>query len=326
MLLTVAGWSAIWDLNRGATRASLAFWLPLVLGLGLHLVLCYSTDETILGLRWSPVDIASQAWWRTVSFPVPLLMIATGYEAVLLGRSRGLVWIVCAALVARIGTIFLRRAEGVKFNETKAGELRNRAFAVARRMRTMIRGVYIVPSGKGHLTNAYGGSRVVAVTDNWGKYFTKPQLDYVLAHEVAHVKRRHGLKQFLLAIALYSVLTLVLFRLSTTIEKSRPLLEFLVIVAPIMALDLLSRHFEYDADREAVSFTGDPETAIRALVTLYKVSSVPIRCSNFAELFMTHPSLTHRAAAIARVGEFSAERVAEMLLGVDAPQVATSQR
>ena len=58
----------------------------------------------------------------------------------------------------------------------------------------------------------------------------------------------------------------------------------------------------------------------RTLLKLYKVSSIPMRCGNFTELFMTHPTLMHRAAAIAKVGELPAERVGEMLMAAEAPQ------
>ncbi|MGA8367271.1 MAG: M48 family metallopeptidase [Candidatus Acidiferrales bacterium] len=323
----VAGWSAIWDLSRhshsthAAWLRSLAppgagvlfFWLPPIAGLGLYLVFCYAADKAVLNLRWSFWDIVRQAWWRMASFVVPLQMVAMGFQDIFDGAGRGIAWIIGAGLVARLGVIFLRRAEGIKLHETKSGELRNRAFSVARKMNTTIQRVYIVPAGKGHLTNAYGMSRAIGVTDNLGKYLTRPEVDDVIAHEVAHVKHRHGLKRSLFAIALFSAMTLVLFRLPNGIRAWKPVLDLLVIFAPVMAFYFLSRRFEYAADREAVKFTGDPETAIRALLSLYQVSAVPIRCNRFLELFQTHPALGRRARAIGRAGQLPAQRVADIL-------------
>ncbi len=341
MLVTVAGWSATWDLNRRSdvtltppwlsflvpsNAGVLLFWLPPLVGLGFYSVLCYSTDKTILNLRWSPWDIVRQAWWRITSFVMPLLMIAMGFGAIFDGRGRGVAWIICAGLVARIGTVFLHRAEGMKLHETKSGELRNRAFSVARRMGTTIQRVYIVPAGKGHLTNAYGMSRAIGLTDNLGKHFTRPQIDYVIAHEVAHVKYRHGLKQSLFAVMFFSALTLLLFRIPIAIGALRPLLDVVVIFAPLTAFYFLSRRFEYAADREAVNFTGDPETAVRALASLYQVSAVPIRCSRLIELFLTHPALTRRARAIARLGQLPAERVADILRNEEASATVRTDR
>jgi Zn-dependent protease with chaperone function len=330
MLVTVAGWSAMWDLSRRSYATSswlnvlaplssemLLFWFPPLIGLGLYSMLCYSTDRTILNLRWSPWHIVGQAWWRIASFVVPLLMIAVGFNAIFDGNGAGVAWIVCAGVVARIGTAFLHRAEGMKLHQAKSGELRNHAFSVARKMGTKIQRVYIVAEGKGHLTNAFGGSGAIGVTDNWGKHFSRSQMDFVIAHEVAHVKFRHGRKEFLFNMLVFSALTLLLWRSRLAVGSLRPVLDFGVVFAPMMAMYMLSRHFEYAADREAVNFAGDSETAVRALASLYKVNAVPIRCSRLTELFLTHPALSRRARAIARLGQLPAGRVADILRATD---------
>jgi Zn-dependent protease with chaperone function len=71
--------------------------------------------------------------------------------------------------------------------------------------------VHVVPAGKGHLTNAYGISNAIALTDSLGKYLTKPQIDYVIAHELAHVKLNHGRKQLRLWVTVFSIVALFLF-------------------------------------------------------------------------------------------------------------------
>jgi Zn-dependent protease with chaperone function len=327
MLATIAGWTAIWNSNGSSdpARAPL-FWLQPILGLGLYLTVCFAADRTILGLRWSAWDILQLAWWRIVSFVVPLLMIASGFHAAFEGRGRSILWVACAGIVAKLGTAFLRRAQGIRLHEAKSGELRNHAFSVARRMGATIQRVYIVPAGKGHLVNAYGGSDVIGVTDNWGKHFARPEMEYILAHEVAHAKQRHGGKQLLFIIVLFAFLVLILFQFRGIVSVFQPLLDVLVIAAPVMLIDFLSRRFEYAADREAVNFTGDPEVAVRALATLYEISDEPIGCSWFTELFLTHPSLRHRAQAIARTGPLADERVAEILRVAGASQDSSSRR
>jgi len=64
-------------------------------------------------------------------------------------------------IFSQVGTGFLRRAEGMKFNRLKSGELRNRALKMADHMGVTISRVYIVPAGKGHLMNAYGLSNAI---------------------------------------------------------------------------------------------------------------------------------------------------------------------
>jgi len=69
-----------------------------------------------------------------VSFVIPLLMVAAGFEFILDRNLGGLAWLLAAGVVSKIGTGFLRRAEGLKFNTLKSGEYRNRALRVARGM------------------------------------------------------------------------------------------------------------------------------------------------------------------------------------------------
>jgi Zn-dependent protease with chaperone function len=95
--------------------------------------------------------------------------------------------------------------------------------------------------------------------------------------------------------------------------RFRPLLDLIVVYGPMLGFYYFSRRAEFEADREAVLFTGDPETAIRSLVNLYRSSSVPVRGSNLSEIFQTHPSLTRRVLAIARVADLPEERIYKIM-------------
>jgi hypothetical protein len=65
-----------------------------------------------------------------------------------------------------LGMLRLRSAEGMKLQEVKGGELYQPPFVLAKITKTPLKRVYVVPAGRGHLTNAYGASRTIAVTDN----------------------------------------------------------------------------------------------------------------------------------------------------------------
>jgi len=300
----------------------LLFWLLPVASLGVFLVTCYVVDRTVLKQRWSFVALLRRAWWRLVSFVISLLMVASGFTLIFRGKIVGTVWLIIAGLVSRVGTGFLRRAEGMKFNRLKSGELRNRALKMADHMGVTISRVYIVPAGKGHLTNAYGLSNAIGLTDSLGQYLTKTQIDYVMAHELAHVSLRHGRKQLLFVLGMFFALSLGLFRLSHYAGLLVPFAEIAVIVGPLIAIYYLSRRFEYAADAFAVDFTSDPEAAIRALVNLHKIHEVPAQSDGFSELFMTHPPLARRTAAIAKVGRVPAERLDRILKDEGVPTIA----
>jgi len=133
----------------------------------------------------------------------------------------------------------------------------------------------------GHLTNAYGMSNAIGLTDNLGKYLTKAQVDSVIAHELAHVKLRHARKHLLLVIGIFSTMTVLLFRFSQHAFHLRPLAQFAVIFGPLGVIYYFSRRFEYSADRVEVEFTGEPELLYEACSTCTKLARSLCNTPNF---------------------------------------------
>jgi Zn-dependent protease with chaperone function len=317
----LAAWWASWDLDGRwvdvfspqENYRHLLFSIPLITSLFVYQLLNDFTDRTISELHWSQSAILRQAWWSVVQNVVSMLMVAAGFEAIFAGRYVGIIWIVGAAIVHRVGMVFLRLAEGMRFHQLKSGELRNRSLAMARRMGIYVHHVCMVPAGKGHLTTAFGGGGMIALTDALPKYLSRQQIDSVIAHELIHVKHKHARKGSLLLCSAFLVLMIVTFKLPARIIRFRPLLALVVVYAPMLSYYYFSRRAEFTADREAVLCTGDPETAIRALANLYQCSGVPVRGGNLSELFQTHPSLTKRAVAIAQAGGMPADSVSEIL-------------
>jgi Zn-dependent protease with chaperone function len=313
----------IWLGTIGTSSAEvLLFWVAPLTSLAIFLFSCYAIDRKLLKQRWSLLEMARRTWWRSVSFVIPLQMIAAGFTAIFEGRISGTAWLLSAGVVSKIGTGFLRRAEGMKFNLLKSGELRNRAFKMAGQMDVTIARVYMVPAGKGHLINAYGMSNAIGLTDNLGKYLTKTQVDSAIAHELAHVKLRHARKHLLLVLGIFSTMTVLFFRFSQYALPLRPLAQFVVIFGPLGVIYYVSRQFEYSADRVEVEFTGEPEVAIRSLLNLYKVGEAPMQYVKFSEFFMTHPSLARRLGAMARIGQISAQHLNTILVDEGVPEIA----
>jgi Zn-dependent protease with chaperone function len=336
---TVAGWWIEWDFRGrselppilvrnwpgtlGTSSAEiLLFWIAPMASLAIFLFSCYAIDRTLLKQRWSLFEIARRTWWRLTSFAIPLQMVAAGFTAIFEGRIGGTAWLLSAGIVSKIGTGFLRRAEGMKFNLLKYGELRNRAFKMAGQMGVTIARVYMVPAGKAHLTNAYGMSNAIGLTDNLGKYLSKAQVDSVLAHELAHVKLRHARKHLLLVLGIFSAMTVLFFRFAQHALPMRPLAQLTVIIGPLALIYYFSRRFEYSADRAEVEFTGEPEIAIRSLLSLYKAGEVSMHHSRFSDFFMDHPSLASRLNAIARIGQIPAEQLRNVLVDEGLPEIA----
>jgi Zn-dependent protease with chaperone function len=262
LVSTVIGWWVTWASSgrsalisaivskwpNASSAETLLFWVLPTVGLGIFLFLCNTVDQRVLRLKWTIADALRQAWWRLVSFVIPLLLVASGFDAILDRRVGGIAWLLIAGIISKVGTGFLRRAEGMKFNALGSSELRNRALSIARGMGVTLGRIYVIPAGKGHLTNAYGMSNAIALTDNLGKYLTKMQIEFVIAHELAHVKLKHGRKHLLLVITIFSSMAVLLFNLPQQVMLFHPLVQIIAMLGPLLAFYYCSRRLEFSAD------------------------------------------------------------------------------
>ena len=329
MLGAIAAWWALWDIQNHsvlipklADRFGLSDpvflkrFLFFVVPVGTVFVLqsvCYSLDRIFMGRRWTATDVLRLALWRTVSPTVAMLLVAIGFDAMYGRRLTGILWLIFAAVLAMLGRFRLRVAEGIKLQRVKSGELYKRAFAMAKDMRTPLKRVYVVPAGRGHLTNAYGLSESIAVTDNYGKFLDRAELDFVIGHELGHVKGKHGRKKLLIMTIVFATLAVICFLFPPALIRFCPLLNFFLLLIPMLTFYFFSRRFEYAADKSSIGFTHDAKAAIRALDNLYNFTQAPSRCNRITELFLTHPSFEHRAAAIAGIARRPAENSPELL-------------
>jgi Zn-dependent protease with chaperone function len=328
-LAIVAAWWAFWDSNAGAAFISrltlrvgwldpildrvFLFWGPPIAGIAAIQLICYSFDRVFLARRWTTVDLLRLTVWRTVSPTIALLFLATGFNAIYDRKFMGILWLVIAAVVVIVGTLRLRSAEGMRLQEVKSGELYKRAFALAKLTKTPLKRVYVVPAGRGHLTNAYGASHTIAITDNYGKFLKSAQLDFVIGHELGHAKGKHGRKRLLITAGVVATMALACFSMSTFLFPYRPFLDVLVVFVPVLTFNFLSRRFEYAADAAGVELTRSPVTAIRALVNLHRITGAPVDCDKVTEFFMSHPALTRRAQAIGKRGGISPGQTIEAI-------------
>lgn len=60
-----------------------------------------------------------------------------------------------------------------------------------------------------------------------------------------------------------------------------------------------------------VGLKRDPETAIHALVNLYRIAEAPLHCDRLTELFRTHPAIARRAGALGKKGGILPNRTRE---------------
>src|SRR5262249_4181858 len=72
------------------------------------------------------------------------------------------------------------------------GELRDRVFELAKRARTELRQVFVMPAGKSQMANAFAsGNKTVLFTDYLLARLNKREVIAVAAHEITHLQKSH---------------------------------------------------------------------------------------------------------------------------------------
>ncbi|HTM58696.1 MAG TPA: M48 family metalloprotease [Candidatus Udaeobacter sp.] len=205
-------------------------------------------------------------------------------------------------------------ALGLEPLSVTTGPLRDCLFDLARRARVPIRQLYVLPTTRGRLANAFamnGGS--VILTDYLLEHLSEREVAATLAHEIGHLRAGHPRKLALTLVASAVVSAAILPSLAENVGLSRVLAIVLSVLLSGFVTMLVARRFERTADAAAIELTRDPESLITALVRLSRVNHVPLDWGAWAERGLTHPSTVRRAHAIGRRAGLPAARVEELL-------------
>ena len=269
-------------------------------------LLCYRISHPIQqklrGLRWTKGELTLQALYSVLARLIPLALFLTGLRVIGTGGFRSaFLWWIAAFLLRAVAAQALLKITGIEPQALSSGDLRDRAFAMAERVGVKLQQVYLIPSGKGQVANAFARTgNTISFTDYLLQRMSRREVDYVMAHELSHLKLKHPAK---LAYAYMASIFLAVFSLNF----APPLIHDSVVTRYALMLAIVSvfpyfwsRRFEYAADAGAVTTTGDPRAAISALFKLSELNMMPIHWSRWREKWLTHPSSMRRAQAIAK--------------------------
>src|SRR5437763_2673295 len=215
MILAVPAWWSLCVLvyksgaNLGFINAPVwvLLLIPLPISMLIGRLISYRSDAYVFGRQRTGPDIFRLAFWRTASSTVALLVVAVGIEDIYGKKSVGFAWMLGAGIVALVGKMRLRAAEGLIPRPVKSGELYKRSLVLSKRMGVPLKRVCVVPFGRGRLTNAYGGQTQIAVTDDYGHWLHGSQLDFVVGHELAHAKQKDAVKTLVTMAGAFFVLS-----------------------------------------------------------------------------------------------------------------------
>ena len=239
-------------------------------------------------LRWQP-----RAWWLVGWVVFTLLTIALT-----------VLWPVL------IAPIFNR------FTPLEDSALRRRAFSLASEVGIEIDEVLVADASRRTATeNAYvaglGATKRLVLYDTLVTKGDDDATAYVVAHELGHRTKRHIAQQMLIAagglLIGFSLLRLLAgwrpaweWAGASGIEDPRalPVVMLFALVVGLVALPVessISRHFERQADRVALSLTEDPDTAVRTFRRLAFSNLADLRPHPLAVTALySHPPISER--------------------------------
>jgi len=207
-----------------------------------------------------------------------------------------------------------------KFTPMEPGELKDAIQSYARSTGYEVRNISVMDGSKRSTkANAFfagfGRTKRIALFDTLISKHTIQELIAVLAHEIGHYKKKHVLWGILISIAhtglIFYILSVLLgssglyqafYMDHTSIYAG--LLFFGLLYTPVemvltVALHILSRRNEYEADRFATQTTGKPESLVGALKKLHSDNLSNLTPHPFyVFLNYSHPTLLQRVQAI----------------------------
>lgn len=163
-----------------------------------------------------------------------------------------------------------------------------------------------------------GKSKRIILGDTLLESYSESEIETVIAHEVGHYKHKHITKNILIG-TLSSFLTLfIIAKLyesslswfgfdSVTQISALPLLTIWSILVGLSTTPLgniLSRKFEYEADRYAIEITGKPVSFINTLEKLTEQNLGDKEPHRIVEwFFYSHPSVKNRISALRKYSD-----------------------
>lgn len=292
-------------LNTGwmtsATHEALFWGAPALVWTGC-LVLSRPVQEKLRGIVWTRRELALQAVYSFCGAFLPLALWFGAVAQLTAGASRMAALLFIAGFVALLfAKGKLAKLLGMQPHALTSGDLRDVAFALAGKLGVTLQQVFLIPSGKGRMANAFARTgNTIGFTDYLLTKMTKREVNFVIGHELTHLQKKHPNKLVGIACGVGIGLGTVLGTFRSATASSPYTIYGTAILLSTIVTYFFSRRFEYEADAGAVAATGDPQAAICALFKLADLNMHPLQWSSWSEKWLTHPSMTRRAKAIAK--------------------------
>ncbi|MGB7024499.1 MAG: M48 family metalloprotease, partial [Candidatus Acidiferrales bacterium] len=299
-------------------HGALAWFLPWLLlwmppAIVYFVCLAFSPVHLLRGTTRTQAEALNQSFWSVARLVLPTaLVIAAILEldsAPRLAVALFMAWIVTSRWTARKAA----DSHGMNLNALTSGDLRDRAFAIAKKARAKLNQIYVLPAERTRLANAFAhAASNIYLTDYLLKNLSTREVDAIIGHEVTHLQKNHVRTRMLLWVA-------VSLGVGFAVGWPQQWLPANIPAGPVLyglfllVLFFVSRRNEFAADAGAFNLTGDAAALITGLARVSRLNTMPIEWGKFDEKIITHPSTLRRMKHLAQMGGMSEASVPELL-------------
>jgi heat shock protein HtpX len=310
----------------GEVGGSLAVFLVPVPVLLLCDYLAHPVSVRLRDVEWTRGEAMRHAVWTLAALLVPLILLVVGVHVMAKDLRLGVLLLTVAYFSRMLLVQGWQRVTRQAPQALTHGELRDHIGELAAEAGVRLGPISVLPTTKGRLANAFAlhGNRML-LTDHLVHTLSRRELDAVVGHELAHLKRGDPRRLWITLFGLIFVTSLIGGFLPA-LPAFRRWEEITPIVFPLFGVVVMislfyvvRRRVERATDKTGLALTGDPEALITGLARLTHANAMPLEWGKWDERLLTHPSTLRRVQAIARESRVSEERLQELLLAAAGP-------
>ena len=265
------------------------------------------------GIETATSEAIRRAFWGVARMFIPYVLLVLALSELAVAPRIAVVLFAAVFFAAAFTTRRLLQAYGMEFHAMTSGELRDRTFALAQKAGTKLRQLYLIPTEKMRMANAFAHFRQnIYLTDYLLKHLSRREVDAVVGHELAHLQQKHLGKRIQLVAACMAAGGLAGYFAGEKVSTRFPAGPLLFAIVLLVVL-FLTRRNEYAADAGSAKLTGDAEAMITGLAKLSRLNTMPMRWGRIEEKMLTHPSLERRILRLARSAGIAEARVEELV-------------
>jgi Zn-dependent protease with chaperone function len=287
-------------------------WIPPAIVYFVCLVLSAPMHQ-LRGTDFTRQEILSRSFWSVARLMIPLPLIIFGIMEIARSPRWAIPLIFAGFIVLRLASAKFMRVHGMEFFALSSGELRDRAFALADQAHARLNQLYVFPMTSMRVANAFAHSaQNVFLTDYLVNNLGKPEVDAVVAHEIAHLQKKHIARRLILIVVVAIAFTAAAIHMDYSIPPNFPTGP-VIYGAFLLIIFFVSRRNEFAADAGSAKLTGNAEAMITALARISRLNTMPLQWNKFDENLLTHPSTLKRIRRLASNAGISESRTAELL-------------